>query len=224
MADRSQDAVERVTLERVAAFKVCVEHGIGLLATELLEAGWVDVALHAGAERAALEAVTAQDFAVEAGLGGAGLDDPGDRSGIDARGRRTRAGDRCWCPACAGEDIASHKETYERAIGRLGCCAACPTHQLLLADFAPYVLMGALDFRPWRDGSGWSAGSAGGWLMHRPILGGRRAFFAIEGAAPPEAPNGISSPLRCRRFCSTWPPDRHRPAHGKSMCQRAASR
>jgi hypothetical protein len=46
-----------VSLEWVAELKVNVEHGVGLVAAELLEAGRVDAAIHAGAEGAALEAL-----------------------------------------------------------------------------------------------------------------------------------------------------------------------
>jgi hypothetical protein len=52
-----EDAVERMALERVAEFEVGVEHGVGL-----------DVAVHAGAERAALEAVAAQQPGVDVDL------------------------------------------------------------------------------------------------------------------------------------------------------------
>src|SRR5277367_4147507 len=83
MHDLSQDAIERMAVERVAEFEIFVEHRIGFVSAELLEAGRVNVAVHAGAERAAFEAVTAQDLGVEAGPGGAGLDDPGDGPGID---------------------------------------------------------------------------------------------------------------------------------------------
>jgi hypothetical protein len=62
-----------MAVERVTAFEVFDEHRIGFVAPELLEACGMDVAVHAGAERAALEAVAAQDLGVEAGQGSAGL-------------------------------------------------------------------------------------------------------------------------------------------------------
>ena len=42
---RAQHASERVSLERVAKFHISVEHGVGLVAAELLEAGRVDAAI-----------------------------------------------------------------------------------------------------------------------------------------------------------------------------------
>jgi hypothetical protein len=47
-----------------------------------------------------------------------------------------------WCPVCACEDVTRHGEIYERAVWRLGCCAACPTHRLLLADVCPVCAFG----------------------------------------------------------------------------------
>jgi hypothetical protein len=47
-----------------------------------------------------------------------------------------------WCPACACEDVVRHGEVYERAAWRLGCCAACPAHRLLLADVCPVCIFG----------------------------------------------------------------------------------
>ena len=65
-----------MAFERVAEFEVFVEHGVALVPTELLEPGRVNAAIHAGGERAALEAVAADLVGVETGLGGAGFDDP----------------------------------------------------------------------------------------------------------------------------------------------------
>ena len=52
-----------------------------------------------------------------------------------------------WCPTCACEDIARHGETYERAVWHLGCCAACPTHRLVLADVCPACAYGRVGFQ-----------------------------------------------------------------------------
>lgn len=52
-----------------------------------------------------------------------------------------------WCPTCACEDIARHGETYERAVWHLGCCAACPTHRLVLADVCPVCAYGRVGFQ-----------------------------------------------------------------------------
>jgi hypothetical protein len=51
------------------------------------------------------------------------------------------------CPICACEDIARHDETYERAVWHLGCCAACPTHRLVLADVCPACAYGRVGFQ-----------------------------------------------------------------------------
>jgi len=52
-----------------------------------------------------------------------------------------------WCPRCAYEDVARHGETYERAVWRLGCCAACPTHRSVLADVCPACAYGCVEFQ-----------------------------------------------------------------------------
>jgi hypothetical protein len=52
-----------------------------------------------------------------------------------------------WCPACAWEDVVRHGEIYERAIWRLGCCAVCPTHRLVLADACPACTFGRVGFQ-----------------------------------------------------------------------------
>jgi hypothetical protein len=52
-----------------------------------------------------------------------------------------------WCPACACEDVVRHGEIYERAGWRLGCCAACPTHRLVLADVCPVCTFGRVAFQ-----------------------------------------------------------------------------
>jgi hypothetical protein len=52
----------------------------------------MNVAVHAGAERATLEAVTVQQLGVEAGRGSAGLDDPCDGAGIDRHGANAGQG------------------------------------------------------------------------------------------------------------------------------------
>ena len=62
-----------MAFERVAEFEVFVEHGVAFVPAELLEPGRVNTTIHAGGERAALEAVAADLVGVEPGLGGAGL-------------------------------------------------------------------------------------------------------------------------------------------------------
>ncbi len=52
-----------------------------------------------------------------------------------------------WCPACACEDVVRHGEIYERAVWRLGCCAVCPTHRLVLADVCPVCTFGRVVFQ-----------------------------------------------------------------------------
>jgi hypothetical protein len=52
-----------------------------------------------------------------------------------------------WCLVCASEDVMRHGETYERAAWHLGCCAACPTHRLVLADVCPVCAFGRVGFR-----------------------------------------------------------------------------
>jgi hypothetical protein len=52
-----------------------------------------------------------------------------------------------WCPACACEDVVHHGEIYERAVWRLGCCATCPTHRLVLADVCPVCTFGRVEFQ-----------------------------------------------------------------------------
>lgn len=52
-----------------------------------------------------------------------------------------------WCPACACEDVVCYGEIYERAVWRLGCCAACPTHRLVLADVCPVCTFGRVGFQ-----------------------------------------------------------------------------
>ena len=52
-----------------------------------------------------------------------------------------------WCSVCVGEDIGRYGETYERAVWRLGCCVACPTHRLLLEETCLCVY-GRCRFRP----------------------------------------------------------------------------
>ncbi len=52
-----------------------------------------------------------------------------------------------WCPTCACEDVARHGEIYERAVWHLGCCAACPTHRLVLADVCPACAYGRVGFQ-----------------------------------------------------------------------------
>ena len=100
----SEQAAERVAVERIAVLEIVVHHGVAAVAAEAFEAGGMHAEIHAGGERAALEAVAAEGGWVEAGGGGAGLHDAGDGARIDRRGadggragarRRARAGARC---------------------------------------------------------------------------------------------------------------------------------
>lgn len=52
-----------------------------------------------------------------------------------------------WCPVCVFEDIALYRETYERAVWRLGCCAACPLHHLVLARSCLVCGCGRMGYR-----------------------------------------------------------------------------
>jgi len=60
-----QHAAERVGFERVAEPQVFVEYGVALVPAELLEPGRVDATIHAGGERAALEAGAAEHARIE---------------------------------------------------------------------------------------------------------------------------------------------------------------
>src|SRR5271166_3033753 len=101
-AHRLQHAAERVSLERVAELKMDVGHGIGFVAAGLLEPGRVDAVLHAGAQRAAPEAVAAERRRVEAGLGGPRLHDPGNCAGIDGGKADAGQGGVAAVPAAGG--------------------------------------------------------------------------------------------------------------------------
>jgi hypothetical protein len=81
-----------VSLERVVELQIDVGHGVALVPAELLEAGRMDAAIHAGGERAALEAVAAECAGIEARGGGADLDDAGDGAGIDGSAPTTGEG------------------------------------------------------------------------------------------------------------------------------------
>jgi hypothetical protein len=88
-----------VTFEWIAARQIDVEYGVAFVAAELLEAGRMDAARHAGAQRAALKAVAAEQRGVEAGTGGACLDDPGDGAGVDCHGADAGQGGIAAVPA-----------------------------------------------------------------------------------------------------------------------------
>jgi hypothetical protein len=109
----------RPGFERIVEFEVCVEHRIGFVAAELLEAGRVNVAVHAGAERAALDAVAAQQLGVEAGAGSAGLDDLGDRPGIDCYG--ADAGQGVLPPSRPRGGIQIRRKTAPAVITAASC-------------------------------------------------------------------------------------------------------
>ena len=90
----SEHAAERMAVEQIAEFEVLAEHVEALVAAEPLQLGRMDAALHAGGQRAALEAVAAEIAQSKAGRDGAGLDDLRPRSaahaGADAGAGRDR--------------------------------------------------------------------------------------------------------------------------------------
>ena len=55
-----QNPGERMAVEQVAELQVLAEHIEGFVAAEALELGGVDAAIHAGGQRAALEAVAGE--------------------------------------------------------------------------------------------------------------------------------------------------------------------
>ena len=90
----SEQAAERVAVERIAVLEIGVHHGVAAVPAEAFEPGGMHAEIHAGGERAALEAVAAERCGVEAGGGGAGLHDAGDGARIDRLGADGgRAGD-----------------------------------------------------------------------------------------------------------------------------------
>ena len=93
-AGGSEQAAERVAVERIAVLEIGVHHGVAAVAAEAFEPGGMHAEIHAGGERAALQAVAAERGGVEAGGGGAGLHDAGDGARIDRLGADGgRAGD-----------------------------------------------------------------------------------------------------------------------------------
>ena len=60
-------------VEQIPEFQIFAEHVKAFVAAVALQVGRMHAALHAGGERAALEAVAADLVGVEPGLGGAGL-------------------------------------------------------------------------------------------------------------------------------------------------------
>ena len=83
LSAHSQQAAERVAFKRVTEFEILLEHGVALVPSELLEAGGMHAAVHAGGEGAALEAVAPERGPLEAGGRGAGLDDARDGARVD---------------------------------------------------------------------------------------------------------------------------------------------
>ena len=69
-----------MAVEQVTELQVLAEHVEGFVATEALELGGVDAAIHASGQGAALEAVAGQVAPGKAGGDGARLDDVGDRA------------------------------------------------------------------------------------------------------------------------------------------------
>ena len=62
----SEQAAERAAVEPIAVLEVGVHHGVAAVAAETFEPGEMHAEIHAGAQRAALEAVTSQGGRVEA--------------------------------------------------------------------------------------------------------------------------------------------------------------
>jgi hypothetical protein len=53
-----------------------------------------------------------------------------------------------WCPDCVRGDFERHGEVYERAVWRLGCCVACPTHRSPLEHMCQVCFFGHCRFSP----------------------------------------------------------------------------
>ena len=82
-----------MSVEQVAELQVFAEDVKAFVPAEAFEVGGMDAALHAGGQRAALQAVPSKMRAVEAGGGGAGLHHGRDgkgRDGVDADPGRGR--------------------------------------------------------------------------------------------------------------------------------------
>ena len=62
----SEQAAERAAVEPIAVLEVGVHYGVAAVAAETFEPGEMHAEIHAGAQRAALEAVTSQGGRVEA--------------------------------------------------------------------------------------------------------------------------------------------------------------
>jgi TniQ protein len=130
-----------------------------------------------------------------------------------------------WCPACACEDVVCHGEIYERAIWRLGCCAVCPTHRLVLADACPICTFGRVGFQAVTGRQRLVC-----TLCKRPVDAspdtGRGAAFSIGGASPNccNVPIGPLSPLPFRQCSSAWPVARLRRIRGGLVFRCTTSR
>jgi hypothetical protein len=117
-----QHPIERVAFEWIAEFQIDVEHGLALVAAELFEAGRMDAARHAGAQRAALEAVATQDLGVEAGDSGAGLENASD--GPDVGGNLADSGQgRGVLPPMRSRGGGQTRRTLP--LGDCGCILRC---------------------------------------------------------------------------------------------------
>lgn len=51
-----------------------------------------------------------------------------------------------WCPECVRDDFGRYGEVHERAVWRLGCCVACPTHGSLLECLCQACFFGHCSF------------------------------------------------------------------------------
>lgn len=111
----SHEAAEWVAVERVTELEIGIEHGIGLVAAELLEAGRVDAAIHPGRQGPALEAVATEHGRIEARDLRPRFDDPRDGPGVD--GICAKHGNRRKCLRAAGSGWRLPDAPKNRAFG-----------------------------------------------------------------------------------------------------------
>jgi hypothetical protein len=116
-----QHPIERMAFERIAEFQINVEHRVAFMAAELFEAGRIYAARHAGAQRAALEAVAAEQRGVETGAGGAAMNDPGHGAGVDRHG--ADAGQGGIAAVAAARRILIRRNTAPSVIPAASCQA-----------------------------------------------------------------------------------------------------
>jgi hypothetical protein len=169
------------------------------MAAELFEAGRMDAARHAGAQRAALEAVATQDLGVEAGDSGAGLENASDGPDVggnladSGQGRgvlrpmRSRGGGQirrtlplgdCGCILrCGGARrhsaavSVSISSKYPPAKARgFRMLAAQSGHPLRLSPTRPRSLRRAIFCNPRSIHAPTRFNRAGGWAASKPVI------------------------------------------------------